>query len=131
MNIAIFKPNQTPQYLISVDPTPYLLDPQAPKGTERPKDDTIVLHPDISTLQNVPLKFWKKVGNAIQEMTQAEKDAIIAAELQTRKDAVVDPSNASLKDILTALIKVINVRLSAGQKITKEEFITAIKAEIV
>lgn len=117
-NIAIFKSGQIPQYLQSVNTPEYSGDPD------------VIVNPDISSVVNVPHKYWKRVGNTVAEMTQAEKDAINAAELQARKDAVVDPSNANLKDILTALIKVINVRLSAGQKITKQELIDAIKLEI-
>lgn len=118
-NIAIFKTGKPAQYLTSVNTPDYSSDPD------------VIIDPDISNVQSVPLKYWKRVGNTIVEMTQAEKDVILASELQARKDAITDPSFGDIKDILTALIKVINIRLPQNQKITKQEIIDAIKAEII
>lgn len=117
-SIALFTPNQTPQYLPSAHTPDYEGNPDA------------IINPNVSAVQNVPLKYWKRSGNTILEMTLAEKQSVDAAELQARKYAVTDPSLADLKSIFTALIKVINVRLSQNQKITKQEFIDAIKLEI-
>lgn len=130
MNIAIFKPNQQPQYLKSVDGSEYMVDVNAKDGEAVPNDPDMLFNPDISAVANVPLKYWKRSGNNIVEMTQAEKDAIAATELQARKSAA-DTFAADPLAVFTALIKVINVRLSAGQKITKAELITAVKEEIV
>lgn len=115
-SVALFNPTQ---YLTSVNTPDYEGNPDA------------IINPDISAVQNVPLKFWKRVGNTIVEMSQAEKDAIAAAELQVRRDQANDLSISDMKAILTALIKVINIRLPAGQKITKQELVDAIKAEVV
>lgn len=116
-SVAIFKPGQTPQYLQSVNTPDYSSDPD------------VIVNPDIATVANVPIKFWKRSGNLVVEMTQAEKDAITAQELVQRKSAA-DKFQTDPVAIFTALIKVINIRLPQGQKITKAELITAIKEEI-
>ena len=89
-----------------------------------------LINPDISAVVNVPHRYWKLVGNTVVEMTQAEKDAVEAQLLQARKDAVTDLDRAGLKDILTALIEVLNIRLAANKQITKQELIDAIKLKI-
>lgn len=116
--VAIFKPSKTPQYLQSVNTPDYEGDPD------------VIVEPDISSVSSVPLKYWKRVGDAIVEMSQAEKDAIAATELLAKK-AVADNYGVDMKTALTALVKVINIRLNAGQKITKQEMIDALKAEII
>jgi len=129
-NIAIFKSGKEAQYLRSVDPSPYLVDPTALEGNEVVNDPDIIVNPDISTVKNIPLKFWKRSGNNVIEMTQVEKDAIASRELTERKSSA-DTFDSNSLSIFTALIKVINVRLPAGQKITRAELITAIKEEII
>jgi len=116
-NIARFKPDQTPEYLQSVNTPDY-------EG-----DLFAIINPDLAAVQNVPLKYWKRNGNNIVEMSQSEKDAITAAELQLRKSQA-DNFGVGLLELVTALIEVINLRLPAGQKITKQEMIDAVKAEI-
>ena len=128
-NIGIFKPNETPQYLTSVSEGPYVVDINVDKRLQQPLDDTILLNPDISGVSGVPIKYWKKVNSTIVEMSQAEKDVILAAELQVRK-ASADNFSSDPLSIFTALIKVINLRLPVGQKITKAEMTTAVKEEI-
>jgi len=96
---------------------------------EYPETDWII-NPDVSAVTDVPRKYWKLDGDRVIEMTQSEKDAVDAQELQNRIDAVKELGDAGLKDVMTALIKIINLRLSSGQKITKDEFIQAIKDEI-
>jgi len=116
-NVAIFKPDQTPEYLQSVNTPDY-------EGNL-----FAIINPDISAVQNVSLKYWKRSGNNIVEMSQAEKDAITATELQLRKDQA-NNFGVGLLEFTTALIKVINLRLPTGQKITKQEMIDTVKAEI-
>ena len=116
-NVILFKPNQQPQYLTSVNTPDYSSDPD------------VIVEPDLSSVSGVPIKFWKRSGNTVVEMTQAEKDAIAASELITRKNAA-DTFQADPVAIFTALIKVINIRLPQGQKITKQELIDVVKGEI-
>jgi hypothetical protein len=116
-NVIIFE-DGVAQYLESVNTPDYEGNPNA------------IVEPDLSLVEGVPMKFWKQDGDEVLEMTQAEKDAVLAAELQTRK-ARADEYNIDLKTAITALIKVVNIRLPANQKITKQEMIDALKAEIL
>lgn len=75
-NIAIFKLNQTPQYLTSVHTPDYSSDPD------------MLVNPDISQVQNVPIKYWKRVGNQVKEMIIAEKAALDLAEKNARITAI-------------------------------------------
>ena len=131
MNVAIFKAGQSPQYLTSVNGAEYMVDPQALEGTVVSNDPNVLINPDISAVINIDRKYWKRVGSQIQEMTLLEKQAIEAAELQARKDAADNFGIERMKIVLIALIKVINIRLPVGQKITKQEMIDALKAEIL
>lgn len=117
-NIAIFKPNQTPEYLRSVNTPEYTSDPD------------VLVDPDIRAVAQVPLKHWKRTGDTIVEMSDGEKATLASLELATRKALADDYNIESTKIVLTALIKVINQRLSSGQKITKQEMIDALKGEI-
>jgi len=117
-NIIIFKAGKEPQYLLSVNTPDYSSDPD------------VIVNPDTSTVKSIPLKFWKRSGDNVIEMTQAEKDTIVSSELTAKKSSA-DTFEANNLAIFTALIKIINVRLPAGQKITKAELITAIKEEII
>jgi len=106
-NIAIFKLNKTPEYLRSVNTPEYSSDPD------------VLVNPDISSVENVPLRYWKRVGDTIVEMTQAEKDAVIQAELDA-KEATLQ----RLEDIDAVILAKAIVR--AGL-ISKDNLITAIK----
>lgn len=116
-SVAIFEPGQIPQYLPSVNTPDYETNPYA------------IVNPDLSLVSGVPTKYWKLDNGIISEMSQIEKDAITQAETDAMK-ARVDQLQANLPEVLRALVKVINIRLPAGSKITKEELIEAIKQEI-
>jgi len=128
-NVAIFKLGQTPQYLMSVDSGEYAVNINAGADNLVPVDPDVIINPDVSTMSGIPLKYWKRVGNLIAEMSASEKQAVDDAELLARK-AGADNFGVGLVEIFTALIKVINVRLPANQKITKQELVAAVKAEI-
>ena len=63
-------------------------------------------------------------------MTVSEKQMISDAELLQRKSQA-DTFGVNLIDLVIALIKVINIRLPVGSKITKQEMIDALKGEII
>ena len=75
-NIAIFKTGQPPQYLKSVNTPDYSSDPD------------VLVNPDIAAVQAIPTKYWKRVGDTVQEMITSEKTALDAAEKQKIKDAL-------------------------------------------
>lgn len=116
MNIAIFKPGKQPEYLISVNGAEFMADPATNDTT--PNSPDVLINPDISAVKNVPIKFWKRNGNSIVEMTQAEKDAITAAELQARRDAANDFGVQNMKVVLKVLIAVLNSKLPANKQIS-------------
>ncbi len=101
-NIAIFKPGQTPQYLTSVNEGPYVVDPNVPKNEVEPNDADVLINPDVSAVAAVPLKYWKRVGDLIQEMTAGEKTTLDAAEaaaaLTARRTTASNVSNNSTAD---------------------------------
>ncbi len=87
-NIAIFLPNKEPQYLISVSESNYVKNINVDKRSVEAKDSTILINPDITLVKDVPVKYWKKEGNNIVEMTDVEKKAIEDVEKQKQIDAI-------------------------------------------
>lgn len=128
MNIAIFKPGKQPEYITSVNGAEYMTNPAANDTT--PNSPDVLINPDISAVKNVPVKFWKRVGDTVVEMDQADKDAIAAAELQARKDMANDFGVQDMKIILKVLIALLNRKLPANKQITKQEVVDALKGEI-
>lgn len=117
-NVVLFEPNQIPSYLQSVNTPDYEGNANA------------VIDPNISAVSAVPLKYWKRgIGKNIVQMIAAEKQAVDDAELLSRKSQA-DQFNVGNVELITALIKVINIKLPSGQKITKQELIDAVKAEV-
>lgn len=83
-NIVIFKPNQIPQYLESVNTGEYVVDPSVPKDQVVAKPG-IIINPDISAVQNVDKKYWKRgTGKKVIEMTPTEKAQVDLAEKTAR-----------------------------------------------
>lgn len=115
-NVVLFT-NGVASYLQSVNTQYYENDPNA------------LINPDLSAVQGVDIWWWKRSGNSIGEMTSAEKQAVLDAWLEERRSRA-DQLVANLPEVLSALIKVVNLRLP-GNKITRAELIAAIKAEIV
>lgn len=116
-NIVLFT-NNIAQYLPSINTPDYENNPD------------VLIDPDLSGVEGVPIKYWKRVGNKVVEMTVIEKQALADAELLTRKNAANIFGIQDMKIVLTALIKVINIRLPIGQKITTTEMINALKNEV-
>lgn len=84
-----------------------------------------------SSLPQVDRKYLKQENGEIVEMNTIEKAAVDILEGQAEqaaKDARYARLEVTQEEALTALIQVINVRLPAGQKITKQELVDKIKA---
>lgn len=113
-NVA-FTLNGVVQYLTSVNTPDY---PGA------------LVNPDLLAVSGVERRYWKIDNGAVVEMTSQEKAAIDSTQLTERRNSA-NTFESDSTAIFTALIKVINIRLPAGQKITKQELIDAVKAEIV
>ena len=79
------------------------------------------------------LTKWHKVENGqIVIMSQAEKDAILAQEEADKRQRLldrIDKYEVSNLDLLTALVKRINVRIPSN-KITKQEIVQQLKSDL-
>ena len=84
-NIARFRQGQTPEYLKSVNTPDYSSDPD------------VIVNPDISSVQNVPLKYWKRNLNAVVEMSQSEKNVVDQKQIDD-KEAMIQ-SLESIREI--------------------------------
>lgn len=90
-----------------------------------------VINPDLSSLTNVPNFYWKIVGDSVVEMSVAEKSVVDANRLLVRRNQIESrTTDEAFKAVLSALVKLINLRLPAGNKITSTELKAAIRAEI-
>ena len=77
-------------------------------------------------------KYHKVEDNQVVEMGQAEKDALDQAEADAQEQALlaqIDKYEVSNLDLLTALVKRINVRIPANP-ITKQEIVDQIKDDL-
>ena len=103
----------------------YLKSVNTPSYSSR-KD--VVINP---VLPKAPLKYLKVKDGKVVEMTQIERDALLVKEQQAIKEArikAISNLDISAKDVITALIKVINKRIP-NNPITKDEIITQIKQD--
>lgn len=76
--VALFPTGQTPQYHPSVNTADYESNPDA------------LINPDVTAVAGQPLRYWKRVVNAVELMTQGERDAVDAAALAAAIDAFRD-----------------------------------------
>lgn len=114
-------------YRISVNTPNYLLDPND-VNTPLPG---YLIHPDVSALQGTPKMFWIVKNGLVVEMTQAEKDATLLAKQQAQDNAErasIDLLEVTVKDVIIALVKRINIRIPSNS-ITKQEVIDQIKSD--
>lgn len=90
-NVVIFKTGKTPQYLRSVNTPDY-------EG-----DSDVLVNPDISSVERVDIKFWKRSRNSVVEMSVAEKKVITDAE-RVKELARADELEVEAIDLAKALI---------------------------
>jgi len=92
-NIAIFKQGQQPRYLKSVHTPDYDQDPD------------VVVNPDVSALDAVPLKYWKRSGDTVSEMSAVEKQAIDDAEKAIRTSRIERMEDIDAVVLAKALVR--------------------------
>jgi len=95
------------------------------------KDLPDILLVDRATLDLIT-KFHKVDNGQVVEMSQAEQDAILQAEVDAEKQMLldrIDKYEISNLDLLTALVKRINARIPSNP-ITKQEIIDQIKSDL-
>lgn len=106
-------------------------------------DPDWIVNPDLSEVEGQPKRYWKIVGDAVQLMTQAERDAVdaaaeaaqVAAEKAEAK-ALADGASPAMYRLQMAIAKVTqqsiwavnNGTLTTPQSI--ESLVEAVKAEI-
>lgn len=115
--VALFRKGEEPQYLKSVSPTEFRDDPDA------------LINPDVSAVSDVPLRYWKRTGNTIAEMSPDEKKSIDDALLAERQ-ASADSFGVGVDVAIAGLIKVLNTKLPPDRRISKQEVVDALKSEI-
>lgn len=80
--IVVYDPNDP---VVPNRVTAYAASANTPEYDSEPNK---LVNPDLSALSGVIVKFWKRVGLTVVEMSQAEKDAIAAAEATAQVAAV-------------------------------------------
>ena len=74
-------------------------------------------NPDISAVEGWPIKYWNIVGDVITLMSQAERDAADATEIETNRDAKIAglSSIPILRDTFAEMLQLVNeARAAAG-----------------
>ena len=77
-------------------------------GMAAPESDaTWIYDPDLSAVDGVPSKYWIITGDAVTEMSQAQKDAVDETALTASRDSAVDGEVDNLEGILRQVIKLL------------------------
>ena len=91
-----------------------------------------ITHAELEAAALIPQHYRKLSGLAVEEMTQAEKDAVDAAAVQARKDrskAEID-SDTKTKALAAATYKLVKRVADGNPMPTAKQFIDAIKQEV-
>jgi hypothetical protein len=91
-----------------------------------------ITHAELEAAALIPQHYRKWNGTAVEEMTQAEKDAVDAAEVQARKDqgkAEID-GDTKTKALAAATYKLVKRVADGNPMPTAQQFIDAIKQEV-
>ena len=91
-----------------------------------------ITHAELEAAALIPQHYRKWNGTAVEEMTQAEKDAVDAAEVQAGKDrskAEID-SDTKTKALAAATYKLVKRVADGNPMPTAQQFIDAIKQEV-
>ena len=89
----------TKQFLKSVNTPSYV--PNWSKGQPPPLTGDWIVGPDLSAVAAQPSKYWVITGNTVSLMSQAERDAVDAAQLNASRDATADQLDV-VDDVLRA-----------------------------
>ena len=80
--------------------------------------------PDLSAVQGVPSRYWNIVGDAISEMSQAEKDAVDSQMDDVSRDALmqehIDDLESVLRQIVVLIVDEINILRNQFNTTTSE-----------
>lgn len=91
---------------------------------------TNLINPDLSNVKDVAKKFWKIDKNQVIEMSQAEKDTILAAEVaaaQASQNAADDELQVTLKEAFVAWLELYNAKVPIQYRVTKSEMVQKVR----
>ena len=95
-------------------------------GMAAPESDaTWIYDPDLSAITGVLSKYWIITGDAVSEMSQAQKDAVDEAELTASRDLSIQ---VQIDDLETVLRQV--VILTVGELNDLRQWIESYKTEV-
>lgn len=66
-----------------------------------------ISQPDMSAVEGVPSQYWVITGDVVSEMGQAERDAVDAATLTTRRDSTVNSEVDNVEGVMRQVIKLL------------------------
>lgn len=105
-NIVIFKSGEETRYLKSANTTEHLTQiPSNKNDAQQFAKPGVIINPDLSAVEGVELKFWKRSGNTVVEMTQAEKQAVLDAEEAQKAASRDNFEGIDVKVLAKALVK--------------------------
>lgn len=55
-----------------------------------------IINPDLSAVEGIPSKFWKITGDAVSEMSQAEKDSLFLSDNKEARRKAIDAKTVQL-----------------------------------
>ena len=118
----------TRQLLRSVNTPDFV--PAWRKGEPAPTDGDWIVNPDLSAVADLPAKYWKLSGNAVLAMTQAERDAVDAAEAAAAEQAQRAADKAMVDSgALDRVLAVLAPKLGTDEATLKAEIVAAIDAK--
>ena len=115
-NVLIQKDGKL-EYLESVNTGDYVLDANVPKDQVQPIAG-VLINPDISSVKDLPTKYWKLQDSKLAPMTRQEQALVDADEKQKVLDSI-DLTSIDVRDLAHALIDI--------GVITKKQIIDKVK----
>ncbi len=94
-DVVLFKPDQEPIHLLSVETSLYS------------SNENALINPDMSAVANVPRKYWKRGDKAVVEMDTEEKEAVLLKEAETQEtqnNAQAESLDISAQTLAQALV---------------------------
>lgn len=102
----------TKEYFVAVNPDDYDL------------SDWVVVD-DVSTIQTIPIEYWKVSGNNIVEMTQSEKDAVDALNLDFHKQEKCENIDTRTRELIAEGFTHSGVNFSLSQNAQRNWMVNA------
>lgn len=102
-DVVITKDDGSLEYLPSVNTGDYVTAKNVTKDHITPKEG-VLINPDVSHLEDVDVRYWKRVGNDLIEMSEEEKGEIDKRDIPKKEDVSI-AGDLSASDLAVVLIK--------------------------